>query len=161
MTSAPAKTCPVCGQRIVERTDREHNHHFAAIRAARFFWPEQHPFKPHDDEHLRGYLYVKVGYVRDVVIDIGDFEGDPSVLAKAAVRSVAIARRLLSPGTYLEQEIINGGTAVRVRGPASISYKAADRKNFREVAAKVHSLIEVTCGYAVERLIREMKNQTD
>ena len=44
------------------RSNDQHKRFFALIKALFHHWPEGHPFKPDNEEHLRAYVLVKSGH---------------------------------------------------------------------------------------------------
>lgn len=139
--------CPVCGR--AQRSKREHSTLFGVIRDIAFpNWPDRHPFKPADEEHLRAWLLIEVGHTDE--LDVTDLcEGNPAVIA-AVGKFFCHDRR--------DFRLVNRGNRLLVKRPRTLQKDVIGVDVYRKVASAVYEIIAIETRLTVEDY-KEMKRQ--
>lgn len=115
------------------------------VRRAFDNWPETHPFRPENEDHLYGWLLIEVGYSECQEVETDDID-----LAKAVVKAIfAISQREIHC-----MRIYGTPTGVRVCVPQSAAYQNAGKRKFEQMRAAVYEVIETTLGVKIEELKR-------
>lgn len=138
--------CPSCGSPMRQRSNPHHRFFFAAIQRAFENWPEGEKFIPEDADHLRSYLLIRAGWFQklDLRVDNPDAVSLEDQL-RSIIKTVADKPPLIHTYPW----------GCRLFWPRSISYAAADRKEFNQVCDKVFEIISEKLGVSVNELKRE------
>ncbi len=136
-------------QRLLKpRSLPQHRRHFGVIKALLAHWPETHPFKPDDAEHLRAWLYVKAGYRRVRHIDVNI--ANPKELAIALALAETILRTAKVHGFPRVHE-----QALVIFLPKSIAWDKLSHKAFCELDQDVSDVIKAETGLDPDQVLKE------
>lgn len=111
------------------RSRREHNMLFRAIGVAFNNWPEYHPFKPNNAEHLRYWLEVGAGY------------GD-TIIYENPVEALKALQASFKDKAFAEVS----GDRVYVHIPRSIAYGKMGKQNFHELVEAIDKVLTEEAG---------------
>lgn len=138
--------CATCGGSI--RSAKEHNTVFGVIDMAFPNWPERHPFKPKDKEHLRAWLLIEVDHTDE--LDVTDLsEGNPAVV-------VAVGQFFCHGRS--DFRLVNRGNRMLVKRPRTLKKAEVGVEVYRRVAQAVYEIVAIETGITVEDY-KEMKRQ--
>lgn len=144
-------TCPVCGHsdegrnRGAPRSLEQLRRYFAVIRAAFHHWPETSARQFSDEEALRAYVQMKVGY-REIAatIPLVGLNKDRAVmLVEASIRAA---------GSYA-MPVVHKGDLVIFK-PKSISFAKLGHSEFCKLNDAVEAVIEQEIGVPVETMLK-------
>lgn len=134
------------------RSSASHRFFFAFLNEVYLNWPETHPFRPDDMEHLRAWLTVKVGHMQLMEFDLPD-----GIMAREAVRVARAAIFEFSGGRPIWFKIINN--KIFAAWPKSIEFHKMDEREFCGFTDAIFSLIYQETGLDVEEHYREWKDK--
>ncbi len=127
------------------RSYQQHKRFFGLVEAAFNHWPEGHPFKPKDSEHLRHWLLCAVNHS---TIKTFETEGDATAIAKLLPIVVAIMTK-----TNCWTKAV--GNEVQVCVPKSISYEEVSHQEFQGISNVVGDIIQEVIGIEPDTLLAE------
>ena len=144
--------CPECGAVLGKpRSLADHRRLFGLLRAAFANWPENHPFQPVDEGHLRAWALVEARYHDVEFIPYPPECDDPAVktLFKLAIEatSAALNRR----GHAFHRVSTNG---LEILSPRSINFQTLSQREFGPLREAVEEILSVALGVTAEQLLR-------
>lgn len=139
-------SCWVCGSHLDARSDPDHRMFWAIMQAAFDNWPEAHPFKPDDRDHLYGWILIEVGHRRCAEVETTD---------KSIALRVAEAMFEIAADEVHSVRVFGTASGIRVCVPRSLKYEAVGKREFQRVRSAVYEVIEATLGVSIESLKRE------
>ncbi len=139
MRSQTVKTfCQACGAE--KRSAPEHNLLFVVIEEAFQNWPEAHPFRPVDAEHLRAWLCIEADHVE--TMDVSDLsDADPAVVVAMAM--------FFTHGKKNFRLKTRGNRLIAFR-PMTLKKRELGVHQFRVVERKIFEIIETITGISVD-----------
>lgn len=151
MMSAPpvhSGVCDACGQPIRSvRNAARHRLFFAVLRPAFVQWPEAHPFRPLNPEHLRSWLLVQAGWC-----DVAEL----TLVSSAFASTVGRVLQYFMSDTRVFFEV--RGARVRKLTPKSIAFNACREVQFEQILQQCIDIIETVTGSSIDQL-KESQNE--
>jgi len=119
------------------RSQAEHDTLFGVIDAAFQNWPESHPFRPTDAEHLRAWLAIEVGHTEALEV--------PGLSPEQIVQL-----GLFFSGGQKRFRVGRCGETLVVLRPLTMKKRELPVDDFRAMAERIYALIEDVTGITVE-----------
>lgn len=135
--------CAKCGQPLRQRSDEEHRHYFAVLRAVYENWPYSDRFSPESAEHLRHYLQMHAGHYSPVDVSTDGVSSDD-----VAKQVTALVKALGIENPFVEVR----GDCIRIYVPKSMAYRECPVKTFRAVKATVFEIVKNRTGIECETI---------
>lgn len=148
-------SCPHCGAILTKvRSPQDHKRFFAIIHRAFEHWPETHEFRPANEDHLRAYLLVSVGYfdVQTIPLD-AELAQNPHLLTLAKLTVEATMAAALRDRDYAFPRFSAAGC--EILRAKSINWQTLDQRAFGPIREAVEDFIEAALGVPAETLLRE------
>lgn len=128
-----------------QRSIQQHKRFFSVIAAAHHHWPESHPFKPENAEHLRAWLLVKAKHLTVKTFYMSD---DASEIARLLP---VIMASMLGKYSWAKAK----GNELQVCVPMSIKFESVGHQEFQAINDAVDEIIRAETGLDPEQLLRE------
>lgn len=134
---------------VSPRSNRHQGLFFAAIKSAFDNWPENHEFKPENEEHLRQFLEIKAGYRTALTVSLDTSEHKQGFFA-ALTGAIAHAQAQGSKDSQKYVFIMSTAEKVFVVYANSISYSKLDQSEFNNVSNKVSDVLKEHTGLSLD-----------
>lgn len=125
-----------------------HRFFFATIANYYENWPENHPFEPENEEHLRAWATCKAGYRDTLGERLNHDEGDAHRMADFITKALRLCRK-----KYCFVAIYNGSLVLL--SPKSIAFGALDQTAFAPIADKIFDVLERESGIPIATMMAE------
>ena len=152
--SRTVHSCPHCGCELTKpRSLADHRRFFAMIRHALMHWPENHEFRPSNEDHLRAWLLVSAGYfdVQSVPIN-EEIAQNPHLLTLARLTIEATVEAAYRDRDFAFPRFSAAGC--EILRAKSINWETLDQRAFGPIREAVEDLVEANVGVKVDQLLR-------
>lgn len=127
------------------RSIDQHRRFFGVIKAAFDNWPDMHPFKPDNEEHLRAWLLVKSKHRSIKSFDVGSDAADVARMVPVIVASMLDKYCWSWP---------DGDGQIKVCAPLSIKFSELPHEAFCKLCDEVEGVILTETGMEAEHLLK-------
>lgn len=134
------------------RSMKDHRMYWSIIRVALKNWPHDHPFQPHSEEHLHGWLLIQVNHRKCVEVETKDV-----AVAKVVAKGIFdVTQREIHC-----MRIFDAGTGIRICVPDSFKDDDAGKRKYEDVRRAVYEVITATLGVEIEEIKRARGTHAD
>lgn len=127
-----------------KRSRKEHNVLFGYIGLCCDNWPEQYDYQPanNDPEHLRGWVLIRIGHCRELVI--------PKIDKRSRGFLKVMAAFIADDEKYFETTIRDGIMRTLIARSIRTGKGGVDRKTYNRITNSVQEVLEPICGISIE-----------
>lgn len=125
------------------RSMPHHKFFFAFLNEVFQNWPEDHPFRPNDEEHLRAWLTVKAGW-----LEMMEYVVPTTAEAHRAIKIAKAIIYKFSGGRPIWFKLI--GSQIYAAWPKSIKFEKMDEEEFKRFTTAIFTLIYAETSMDVE-----------
>lgn len=127
------------------RSIDQHRRFFGVMKAVFHHWPDDHPFRPSNAEHLRAWLTVRAGYHT-----VNTFVSTDDTTEMARMTPIVIAT-MTGKFSWCRPH----GNELHVCVPQSIAFDKMEHQAFCKLNDDVDEVIRVETGLDPEKLLKE------
>lgn len=127
------------------RSVDQHRRFFGVMKAVFHHWPEDHPFRPDNAEHLRSWLLVRAGHHTVKTFYLNDDATETARLIPIVIATM----------TGKHSWCRSRGNELHVCVPQSIAFDKMEHAAFCKLNDDVDEVIRVETGLDPEKLLRE------